>query len=165
MASPAKIREALIRLMNAKSANKGTGREPAFVPGDEFGPPSTGDNLGQARRQARQVQGVDPLTTKFPEEGMIDPQAENIFGESVAAPLERHKFRRDVSKDPSRLPGVVDRNVAQGKAQAGEEDFLFHEFQRLVGRPPRPDEDVRRIIDILNQGRGPTVNSTEVPQF
>jgi len=106
MASPAKIREALIKMMGAKKAN-----EANPVPYDREGAVwsealyNFNDlDLKKARQQAREVQGVDPLTTKFPEEGMIDPQAEDIFGESVAAPLEGRKFRRDVSKDPSRLP-------------------------------------------------------------
>jgi hypothetical protein len=110
MASPAKIREALIRLMGAKDTVKRHGDIDRFMDDDvDFAPSprvmeTTGDELRNARQQAREVQGVDPLTTKFPEEGMIDPQAEDIFGESVAAPLEGRKFRRDVSKDPSRLP-------------------------------------------------------------
>ena len=112
MASPAKIREALIRLMSAKDTVKRHGDIDRFMDDDvDFAPSDrmettgeTAQTLRQTRQQAREVQGVDPLTTKFPEEGMIDPQAEDIFGESVAAPLEGRKFRRDVSKDPSRLP-------------------------------------------------------------
>jgi|TARA_R110001583_G_scaffold972_1_gene8365 hypothetical protein len=63
MASPAKIREALIKLMGAKKANR-------EVMGGQ-GIPATPDDLNsaelgvrQARQEARQAQSGDPLATK-----------------------------------------------------------------------------------------------------
>ena len=125
----------------------------------------------QARRQARDAQGVDRLAqpvTADPDlpmelsmragnRAMFESEAE---GGSITDHLRRTQFERS----PSRLPdasGIPKKMQKSEMIEAMEQDFQYaqKEFERLAGRPPTPKEmsdigTLEHLIDILKDASG-----------
>ena len=185
MASPAKIREALIKLMGAKKANR-------EVMGGQ-GIPATLDDLNsaelgvrQARQQAREVQGVDPLTTKAanidePRQKVYQLQQfeDDAYGQEGMVLKDQKGFNREdaitrgtgsevttTRSDPFGGPDYTQKTILddiEGAAPNTAYPKLIEEFEQLVGRSPTPDEINNRPLmeRIVQSIKGPRKTPTE----
>jgi hypothetical protein len=121
MASPARIREALIKVLSAKKANeaeigsrKGAPPPPGFpTPNDPTANALRSDalSLAGARAGARDVQGPDPLAPQ-------DPSPSNPAGKNLQTE-DRHMIRQgSIDQDELTATGLT---PVQGANQASDE--------------------------------------------
>lgn len=178
-------------LMGAKGNNiaaRGAGQPIAIMDDvgrqiDEINPVETPGALRDARANARQVQGVDPLATSNRE----------FQGSEASGAFPDQPVKRTMTGPAGRLPHESDEvpgireaeNLAEDATNGGrqfdqrsfeadrlaqeggptfqsEMDFWFSEYEKLVGSPPpsgMPDEQVRKIVESIN---GPTKSATEI---
>jgi len=176
MASPDAIRRALLNLLGAKKANK----EALATDSGAIGRPATPNdminteiNLGDARQQARQAQGVDPLAAKQPNQNALAIRARQEkarAGEEdfQAFSKDTDTFPDDALSDPAEVrsmalrgedeAGRLNRLDVDAEIAADQARQIAQEFEQLVGRPPTPEElarpqDMQRVIEILGLGR------------
>jgi hypothetical protein len=154
MASPRQIREAFINLMSEKDANK------ALLSNVGDSDPNQIQALQQARQQAREVQGEDPLARTLPEHIEARPPEQGFQTVRGAAPGDpmrlpdadydsppAQRFRRDQSK--------------KSQQEAEEEDVRNFEAavsdvmsgKRDIREVPRPvaEEVIRRDLELGEQ--------------
>lgn len=170
MASGEQIRRALMALMGAKKDAKRMG-DIDMLPDDGTAGAmrTTGDALHDARANARQVQGVDPLATSN----------RKFQGSEASGAFPDQPVKRTMTGPAGRLPDEgaapnggrqfdqrsfeADRLAQEGGPTfQSEMDFWLSEYEKLVGSPPpsgMPDEQVRKIVESIN---GPTKSATEI---
>jgi hypothetical protein len=185
-ASPAQIRQALLKLFDAEKTNKANideylpeGQDPLW---EIWGDKSPSEKLRGARQKAREVQGVDPLAPPGPRESIdLDtfPDEGTFYGRSPDDPIIETTtapgtLSRIPEKDPARLPDSEARRFEKGEKaeliQAMEDEFidLQKQFERLAGRPPSAEEmanigTLEYLVDLLEDasgGKKPVVRPT-----
>jgi hypothetical protein len=132
MANMNLVREALIKLMRAGDENTATPGRDIYAPDQVANPGavlgSTDDNLRQARQQAREVQGTDPLK-EFPEGGYgaLSQEDKDAFSQYVINP------RSGLRQDARRLPDVSPEGVIREQEIDSLFEFLMDEAAGGVG--------------------------------
>ena len=142
MANPELIRKALLALLGAKRTNNATSAELAAtgVNRDHPALPSSPERLRDARQDARQVQGSDPLVTSNAEfQG--SPEAGTFPDQPVK--------RGGLVQDPSRLP-----DSTSGRASDFEQD-LVTSYKELTGQNPPPGMSYNEMEHIIESILGP----------
>jgi hypothetical protein len=142
MASPARIREALEKLFGAKKANEEVrGTVSNLDQGQSLPVPLTSDsipdassNLRQARQQAQEVQGQDPLRKMF---RPGDDGSLTDLGEAGNQVMARRGAGFRAEQPESHL------------------DAMFMDFVNTKGREPTPEEmlDIMRREEVITTPR------------
>tara|TARA_R100000656_G_scaffold82324_1_gene60209 strand:- start:287 stop:943 length:657 start_codon:yes stop_codon:yes gene_type:complete len=154
MAAAKQIRDALIKLMRAKSANKADPGGAVYAPDQVTNPGAvTGfrdTNLRDTRRQAREVQGEDPLTPFTAAEHKVETAG------MAPSPGKAHLTRTESLGDPSRLPADPVKFDQPAPSMSRDLD-TFPDEGTYYGRPPDEIDpaDLKRL-----EADNPEVNVT-----
>jgi hypothetical protein len=170
-ASPELVRKVLMKLLGAKGKNIGAQEGVGTIdPQGKFVPPDPAQaarDLRQARQQAREVQGTDPLR-KFvnPKGDLTDlgesdnqimarqfqhmDQPEDVLDELV------FNFTRKKGREPT-PEEMQDLLRIERVQELTESDYFINEFERLTDRTPTAEEladpaGIRRVVETLQQG-------------
>ena len=171
MANPKAIREALIKLMGAKETSKSALEGGAGRPASPADLIDVERNVGRARRDFQEAQGVDPLASpqrmpgdNLPGRRLPDKRPirdlEDLYPDYDQARFPGEGGLYDDYVPPQRV-GAYEPTGDTPNLRVMEDDFEFAqaEFQRLAGRPPSAEEmknigTLEKLVDLLKDASG-----------